>query len=120
DLSLPPATYREPQRIVAFYDALLVHASALPGVQSVGLVAQPPLSGPEQTSDFRLAGQAPPEPGKAPTIPFTAISHDYFRTLGIGLVVGRQLSDDDDARAPRVAIINEAMARKHWPGENPV
>ena len=120
DLSLPPAKYPESDRVSLFFEALLARVTALPGVQHAAIVDQPPLGGPVQSTDYRVAGGAAPAPGTQRGLPYSVASAEYFRTMGIGLVAGRQLSSRDAARSPRVVVINEAAARELWPGENPI
>ncbi|HTS87665.1 MAG TPA: ABC transporter permease [Gemmatimonadales bacterium] len=119
DVDLPPK-YGTDEARTAFYDATLNRLAALPGVRAVGAVGALPLSGPEEATDFRIAGQAPPDPGHEAIVPFTPVTPGYFAVLHIPLRAGRLLNDHDGARAPRVAMINEAMARRYWPGEDPL
>jgi hypothetical protein len=97
-----------------FYDALITRVSALPGVRSVGGVEQLPLSGPQQTSDFRIIGAPPPPQGDEPDAAYASVTPGYFAAMSLVLRRGRTLTESDGFSAPRVAVINEAMARRFW------
>jgi putative ABC transport system permease protein len=120
ELSLSPAVYGDRARARQFADELALRAAALPGVRSVGVAEQPPFSGPVQSTDFRVPGQGEPGPAEIRRAAFGSVTPGYFETLGIELRRGRLLEHRDDARAARVAVISEEMARRHWPGEDPI
>ena len=111
DLNLPRSRYETPTRQAQFYDALIDRVSALPGVRSVGGVEQLPLSGPQQMSDFRIIGAPPPPPGDEPDVAYGSVTPGYFSSMSLVLRRGRVLTRSDGAAAPRVAVINEAMAQ---------
>ncbi|MGH9773626.1 MAG: ABC transporter permease [Candidatus Acidiferrales bacterium] len=78
------------------------------------------LAGGPNSNDFQIEGH-PLGPGETPPIADVAsVSPDFFRTLGIPLISGREFAPTDDANAPPVVIINQSMQRRFWPGENPV
>jgi len=120
DLNLPGAPYGTPTRQAQFYDALIDRVSGLPGVRSVGGVEQLPLSGPQQTTDFRIIGAPPPPPGDEPDVAYSSVTPGYFSSMALVLRRGRVLNATDGVTAPRVAVINEAMRKRFWPNENPV
>jgi len=120
DLNLPRSRYETPARQVQFYSALIERTSALPGVRSVGAVEQLPLSGPQQMTDFRIIGAPPLPPGDEPDVAYASVTPGYFSSMALVLRRGRVLNASDDAAAPRVAVINEAMRKRFWPNENPV
>jgi putative ABC transport system permease protein len=120
DLNLPRSRYAAASRQEQFFDALIERVAALPSVQSVGGIEELPLSGPQQTSDFRIIGAAPPPPGDEPDAAYASVTPGYFSAMSLQLTRGRVLGAADRALAPRVAVINEAMARRFWPNENPV
>ncbi len=102
------------------YRRLEQRLAALPGVESVALSSWFPLGferGPQHT--VSVAGYSP-KPGEDYSIPFSIVSPGYFSTMQIRLVDGRDFTALDDERTPGVAIINEAMARRFWPGLNPL
>jgi putative ABC transport system permease protein len=119
-LMLPAAKYRdEPQR-AAFYDELVQRVRAVPGVQSVGLINFLPLAGANASDMYLVEGEPQPPPGRENDGRWRVASPDYFQTMRIPLVAGRAFTDQDKAGAPRVAIVNEALVRKHWPGQSAI
>jgi len=103
----------------AFYHELLDRVRALPDVASASLVGYLPLTT-EQTVQATSPEDHPAPPGQAPGIDNTDVGPDYFRTMGIPLVRGREFNAQDRPDAPRVAIINEALAKRFWPGQDPL
>jgi putative ABC transport system permease protein len=120
DVDLPPSRYATGNRQTQFFDALIERVGALPGVQSVGGVQQLPLSGPQESSDFRIMGAPPPRPGEEPEVAYASATPGYFSAMSLTLRRGRLLADADGTTAPRVAVINETMARRFWPNDNPI
>src|SRR4029077_11150749 len=101
---------------------VLERTRALPGVTSAGYVTKPPLMFLGGRGFFVAEGQSPPEPGDfARNIASVrGVSAGYLETLGVPLIRGRNLDSRDSATAPLTVVINEAMARMRWPGEDPV
>jgi putative ABC transport system permease protein len=120
DVALPPAKYAEPQRITAFYEQLLQEAAALPGVRAAGAVSVLPLAGDDNSNFVQIEGRAPLPPGQAMRAGRRNVSVDYFRAIGIPVRRGRVFTPADTAEAQRVLVINEAMARSFFAGEDPV
>ena len=120
DLDLPALRYPDGQRQAQFYDALLERVASVPSVVAVGGIEQLPLSGPQQTTDFRVLDVAPPNPGEEPDAGYASVTPGYFEAMSLRLTRGRLLATSDGATSPRVAVINETMARRFWPNENPV
>jgi len=118
DVSLPRAKYSERQKIAAFHEQILERLSAMSGVEAAGLISSLPLSGTNADTAFLIAGMPVPEPRERPHTHYRTISPDYFRAMGVKLIEGRSFTDQDHAQAPRVAIINETMARRFWPGQS--
>jgi putative ABC transport system permease protein len=118
-LSLPQRKYALPEQRTAFADALLERMKTLPGVQAVGLASSMPLVA-DEVVGFNIEGRPLIAPSDLPNTNYYAITPDYFRAMGIRLVRGRVFTAQDDAQAPRVAIINETMARQHFPNEDPI
>jgi putative ABC transport system permease protein len=108
-----------PQR-VAYYQESLARVQALPGVQSACLTSFLPLSGPTVILALQIDGRPPFEQGKEPIVDGNHISPEYFQTMGIPLRAGRPFSAQDGAEAPKVVIINETLARRFFPDENPI
>jgi putative ABC transport system permease protein len=110
-----------PKRSFYFQEAL-ARVQALPGVQSAGLTGFLPLTeaavGLQQ--DWFIEGRPRFSPGTEPSIALNHISLDYFKTMGIQMRSGRPFAATDGKEAPRVAIINETIARQFFPNENPI
>jgi len=118
-LSLPQKKYPLPEQQTNFANALLERVKALPGVQAAGAVQSMPLVG-DYVLSFNIEGRPAITPSDQPSTNYYAVTPDYFRAMGIRLVRGRVFTPQDDAKAPRVAIINETMARQHFPNEDPI
>ena len=118
-LSLPQKKYALPEQQTAFANALLKRVKNLPGVQSAGLTHSMPLVS-DYVLGFNIEGRPAIDPSDLPNTNYYAVTPDYFRAMGIRLVRGRIFSAQDDAKAPRVAIINETLARQHFPNEDPI
>ncbi|ACB75175.1 ABC transporter permease [Opitutus terrae] len=119
-INLPAARYATPQQVLGFYDNLEQRLRALPGVENVGIGWTAPLYQLLATRTFLVEGREPPAPGREPRAFVNAVSPTYLETLRIQLQAGRQFSATDALGAPRVVMINEAMARALFPGENPI
>jgi putative ABC transport system permease protein len=111
----------EPHQWAAFYRDVAQRAEALPGVERASVVLLRPLSGPIGWDyDFRVEGQTPDDQKTNPTSNHERVSPGYFRTMGIPLIAGRDFTWSDGAEAPKVAIVNQSMARRFWPGQDPL
>jgi putative ABC transport system permease protein len=118
-LALPQKKYELPEQQTAFVNALLDRLKALPGVQAAGVTHSMPLVG-DYVLGFNIEGRPAIAPSDLPSTNYYAVTPDYFRAMGIRLIRGRTFTPQDDAKAPRVAIINETMARQHFPNEDPI
>ena len=111
--------YRDDGQLMAFYRQVVERLEILPGVKAAGAINTLPLAkGPLYR--FFYAGRPAPEPGKEPTANFRIASPDYFRAMSIPLIAGRAFAAADKADAPRVALINQALARRDFPDQNPI
>jgi putative ABC transport system permease protein len=113
-VSLPELKYSDDKQVIQFYKELPERLSSLPGVQSVSAVNRLPISGGDPHGDLAIDGR-PFGPGEAPGISFRRILPNYFRTMGIPLLQGREFDDRDTGGTPDVVIINQALARRYWP-----
>ena len=111
--------YTEGEQIAAVYREATERLAGLPGVVSVGTASAGPLFGGRETEEIRV-GSGSQRPSENPIVRWYDIGPGYFETLGAPLTRGRSFSTQDTAASPKVAIINESMAREHWPGRNPV
>ncbi len=106
-------------RARAFQRELLARVRALPGVSSAALAARIPL-GYSNNSQKVVSDNPPPDRPDGELIFQNVVSADYFRTAGPPIVAGREFTDADDAASPRVVVVNEAMARRVWPNDDPI
>jgi putative ABC transport system permease protein len=119
-VALSDAKYPQAHQVTAFFDQALAGIEALPGVESVGMISFSPLSGATFYLDFAIEGQPAPGPGNTLTAQYRSISASYFRVMEIPLKRGREFTATDRMGASGVAIINETMARRFWPNEDPI
>jgi putative ABC transport system permease protein len=109
-----------PPRRVVFYDAVLEEVRRIPGVTSAALTLSLPIEGSNWGSVFVVRDKpAPPRP-ELPSAAMVPISRGYFQTMGIKLVAGREFQEGDKADGREVMIVNETLARRIWPGEDPL
>jgi putative ABC transport system permease protein len=123
-LVLSPSSIKYPwgsQQRRAYYQELLARVQALPGVHSASLTSFLPLAGMTLGMGLQqIEGRPPFEPGKQPMTEINLISYDYFQTMGLQMRAGRPFTARDASEAPQVAIINETLARRFFPNENPI
>jgi len=119
EISLPTVKYAKPEQQIAFFDEVLRRVSALPGVRSAAASAAllmtikritPVL--PEGQPEVPLAQRA--------FLDIEAISPQWFQTMRVPLLQGREFTATDDAKAPKVVIANESFVRRFWPNQNPI
>jgi predicted permease len=105
------------ERAKIFHTQLLDRVRALSGIESASLTRVIPFTyTPYSTSPIEVDGYQPPA-NEQPTVDYNEVAEDYFGTIGIPVVSGREFARTDDENAPPVAIINETMAAKYWPGK---
>ena len=119
NISLPTVKYSDAQKQVAFFDDLLRRVSALPGVRSSAISASLPLV-PKRITPVLPEGQPEVPLAERPFIIIEAISPAWFKTMRVPLLAGREFTEADKAGAPNVVIVNQALARRYWPNQNPV
>ncbi|HEU4769339.1 MAG TPA: ABC transporter permease, partial [Pyrinomonadaceae bacterium] len=120
-VGLPNAGYQEPQKRIAFMQQLEASLKAAPEVASVGYVTRLPLMSNLNNITTFLAIEGRDVPvSERPEIDFRRASTEYFQTLGIPLLSGRLVTEQDVINNTRSVLINEAMAKRFWPGEDPV
>jgi macrolide transport system ATP-binding/permease protein len=108
------------QRSKTFQDELIQRVRALPGVEAAAYARAVPLGyGSFSSTPMAVDGYEPP-PNEQPTAEYNEVSPDYFATLGIPLISGREFTRADDENAARVAIVNQTMIARYWRGQNPV
>lgn len=102
------------------YTELVRRVEALPGVQSVSWARMVPFGSTRMSKSIVVEGQSPPPNGGSIQVSSNVVSPHYFETLGIRLLRGRDFNEYDAEHSPRVAIINETMARRFWPSQEPI
>src|SRR5215510_8625779 len=121
--NLPEAKFGQPQQRAEFYRQVEERFKTLPDISSFGVVTRLPIFSPANnniTTAISVEGKPVPE-GQRRESDFRRASNDYFQTMGIPLIAGRGFGDQDgEPNQPPTAIINEAMATRFWPGENPL
>ncbi|HEX8184768.1 MAG TPA: ABC transporter permease [Blastocatellia bacterium] len=108
-----------PQRL-AFFDQLLNRIEALPSVESASAINHLPLAGDIWGLGFTIEGRPVPPPEERLAAVYRIVRPGYFKTMGAAIIKGRDFSERDRNDSPAVVIINESLARRHWPGEDPL
>ena len=119
DVSLPDRKYPDDDKRTAFIQQAVENLKALPGVKSTAVVSTIPLGDNDLIYSLVVEGRPTPQ-GQEPSANWYAVSPDYFQTMRIPLVKGRLFTEHDDSAAQRVAVINESLARRIFPGEDPI
>lgn len=120
EIALPRANYKTTDQVAGFYHRLLADLNTLPGVRAVGAGTDLPWTGyDENIGGFTIEGKTPP-PHEEFSARYHTASPDYFRAVGIPLLHGRFFNEQDVKDAPKALIINDAMGRRYWPGEDAV
>jgi putative ABC transport system permease protein len=111
--------YQDRRALAAYWDQLLHSVRAVPGVDSASLAITIPPDRVSLSDGYEIEGKPWPPGSGQPVVPVPIVSRDYFRTLGIPLLRGRSFDQSDTADS-HVTVISDAMARRHFPGENPI
>src|SRR5262245_985003 len=118
-LTLAGQTYAAPRRL-AFYDECVARISAQPGVRAAALTLSLPIDGSYWNSVFIAADKPVPPRPDLPNSAFAPVSANYFEAMGIRLLKGRGFTSADTGDSTKVVVINETLARRIWPGEDPI
>ena len=137
-VQLPVQKYPGEQQWLNFYQQAIEKLRALPGVNEVTLTSRVPMDENDWQSGFRVVGEPPPAPGQGPSMEVSIVGLDYFHTMGIPLLRGRDFTEQDNRSAVnedkvrnlelgdrlraglKSVIVDEEFARRHWPNEDPV
>jgi putative ABC transport system permease protein len=120
EIDLSAAAYREASQVSNFYRELGQRIESKPGIESVTFSSRQPLSGNAGNDPFAIEGRRL-DPSNLTTAGWQLAGPNYLRTLGIPVIRGRDFNAEDAAPgAPAVAIINQKMAARYWPGEDPI
>ena len=112
--------YRTGPSRIRFFEQLRPRLEALPGVESVSLINHLPISGDIWTLGIIIYGRPDPPPGQQPTAAYRVVQPGYFATMKIPMLQGRDFDNHDIRDTTPVAIVNEVLAKRHWPGENAI
>jgi putative ABC transport system permease protein len=119
EVSLPTTRYAKPDQQIDFFREVLRRVVALPGVRSAAISAAQPL-GSKRMTPMLPEGQPEVPLAQRPILDIEAISPQWFATLRVPLLAGRDFTDADNAQAPKVVIVNQTFARRFWPNQNPI
>ncbi|HEX8136906.1 MAG TPA: ABC transporter permease [Pyrinomonadaceae bacterium] len=118
--SLPKAKYSTPQQTANFYQQVLQRLQTEPGVEAASAVNFIPLAKLGDATTLSIEGREPPPTGEEEAVSYRVIDQNYFRTMGIPLLRGRYFTEQDNSQSQPVVMINETMARRYWPNEEPL
>jgi putative ABC transport system permease protein len=118
-IALPDSSYGKPAQAAEFYRKLLRRVATLPGVKSAAVAWWFPLSGSEIAFNFDIEERPMPK-AQQPTVQVNVVSPDYFKTIVTPIVRGRDFTERDDAKAPKVVIVSESFAKEFFPNEDPI
>jgi putative ABC transport system permease protein len=118
-IALPEARYSE-WKVALFYKQLLERLQSLPGVEFAGTARNLPLSGADASLNFTVENRPVEASANQPRAKYRAASADYFKAMGIPLVRGRYFDRTDGEKTPGIVLINNTMARRFWPNEDPI
>ena len=119
-VALPTVRYDKEEKVTVFYDQLLAKVSALPGVNAAAIGVNVPFDDSEWDSSFHITGTPPHRRGQEPSAEMNMVSPDYFRVLGMPILRGRAFGPEDVANRPWSVIIDETLATRYFPGQNPI
>ncbi len=111
--------YASDPQVVAFYRGLQQGLAAIPGVDHVGFTSHLPMRAFGMNGEMNIEGPAPWGPSDAPLVEYRFVFGDYFKSLDLKTVKGRGL-DERDREGTKTVVINQAMAAKFWPGQDPL
>jgi putative ABC transport system permease protein len=120
EVLLQGARYNDSAPVIDFYHQLTTRLDGLPGVQGAAAIGTIFLTATPASTNFSIEGRPDFRPEESVEIPYDGITPDYFSVMNIPLLDGRTFSAADTAQSPPVVIINETMAKRFWPGENPI
>ena len=120
-LTVPSATYPKNPDVTNFYQQLQLRISAISGVETAGIINQLPSDADKSEASFEIEGRpfVTDEDREDGIADYRIVSPDYFKTMGIPMLRGRTFTDQEGKQAPPAAIINEKLARRFFPGEDP-
>jgi putative ABC transport system permease protein len=119
-VELPDSKYKQDAQIVQVFNQVLEKVRALPGVESASANSAPPFTGPGAGTDFKIEGRPAPPLGEAPGVEVRVVAHDYFRTMHIPLVRGRQFTAQEESEPRHVVIVSQKLVQQYFANEDPI
>jgi putative ABC transport system permease protein len=119
-VTIPTRRYPNDTKRIEFFANLVARLSNIPGVESAGAVSYLPLAGPGAGTGFTIVGQPPALPGQGPTTDVSVCDVGYFRAMRVPLLRGRLFSEREMREKSNVVVINDALARRYFPNEDPL
>ena len=119
-LTLPATRYQSGEDGARFFNSALDRIEQVPGVQSAAGISFLPLAGPGMATSFYRTDHPVPADGQQPSTEVRPVTPNFFKTMGIPHLAGRDISDADQANSPLVAVVSEGLVRRIFPGENPL
>jgi putative ABC transport system permease protein len=119
-VALPNRKYDAPAKTLRFFDEVTRRISALPGVESTGMISYLPFSGLGAGTGFTIVGQPPSLPGQEPVTDVSVCDNGYFKTMRLPLMKGRLFSEREMREKSNVVVINEALATRYFANEDPL
>jgi predicted permease len=120
EVPLPTTKYSDTDRMARLYQQVAQRLQSIAGGQSAGFATVVPLAGPSDATNIRIPEHPATDPAQSPKANYLFVSPGYFATIGAPLQRGRDITDGDTLTSTPVTIINSAMAKKYWPGENAI
>ena len=119
-VALPGRKYNEPGKTLRFFEDAVRRVAALPGVQSAGIVSYLPFTGLGAGTGFSIVGEPPAAPGNGLTTDVTVCDVGYLQTMRLQLLKGRLFTEREMRERSNVVVINEALASRYFPGQDPL
>src|SRR6266702_6462831 len=119
-IALPDALYPKVEQRTAFLRELLQRLNSTPGIELAAATDRLPLSGEGNWGGINIVGRPLLDPAHAPSVEGRGVSANYFQTLGIRLLHGREFTEADVVAGRHVTVINQVMANQFWPGSDPI
>jgi predicted permease len=120
EVPLPTSKYSDTDRMAQIYRQILLHLQSIGAAQSAGFASVVPMGGASDNTGIRIPGRRVADRTDIPFANYMFASPGYFRTIGTPLQRGREIADGDILDSMPVAIINSTMAKKYWPGQDPI
>src|SRR5262249_5028934 len=117
---LPQNKYPRPEDIARFFKTAIERVRSVPGVESAALVRAVPFSGNGGTVGYVVEGTPVSDPAQMPQARFHLVTPDYFKTMRIPILRGRDFTNRDDLQSPLVSVVNETFAKRAFPGEDAI